>query len=129
DGKSYLYVNGTLWASQKEGAQDNNPETPVLLGALQEKGNPMDFFDGIIDEVRIWSVARTQDELRMAMHLSLTGSEDGLSGYWPFDECGGERAKDRKAGHDGIVHGGEWVHSHVALASYKDSFGCVDTMC
>lgn len=52
DGNSYLYVNGSLWASQKEGAQDNNPETPVLFGALLEKGNPMDFFDGVIDEVR-----------------------------------------------------------------------------
>ena len=49
--RSHIYVNGTLWASQKEGAQDNNPETPVLIGALLAKGNPLDFFDGVVDEV------------------------------------------------------------------------------
>jgi len=52
EGWSNIYVNGSLWASQKEGPQDNNPDTPVLIGALLEKGHPKDFFNGVVDEVR-----------------------------------------------------------------------------
>ena len=63
------------------------------------------------------------------MHLSLTGSEDGLVGYWPFDECTGERARDRKGRYDGILHGGTWVNSPIRFTTYKDTFGCVDTLC
>jgi hypothetical protein len=44
------------------------------------------FFDGKIDEVRIWEVARTQTEIQGYMNQSLTGEEDGLIGYWRFDE-------------------------------------------
>lgn len=80
-------------------------------------------------QVRVWSIARSQDEIRAGMHLSLTGSEDGLSGYWPFDECTGERARDRRGAHDAILHGGKWVRSPIKFATYKDTFGCVDTMC
>mmetsp|Transcript_26770 Transcript_26770/g.44890 ORF Transcript_26770/g.44890 Transcript_26770/m.44890 type:complete len:264 (+) Transcript_26770:2-793(+) len=127
--RSHIYVNGTLWASQKEGGQDNNPETPVLIGASLEKGNALDFFDGIVDEVRMWSVSRSQEEIRAGMHLTLTGSEDGLSGYWPFNECGGERARDQKGAHDAILHGGTWIHSPITFAGYRDAFGCVDTLC
>lgn len=109
--------------------QDNNPETPVLIGALLEKGNPMDFFDGLVDEIRLWSVARSQNELRSAMHLALSGSEDGLAGYWPLDECAGQRAHDRRGAHDALLHGGTWVHSPIQFANYKDRFGCIDVLC
>ena len=58
DGWSTVYVNGSVWARQKEGAQDNNPETPVLVGAVLEKGSAVDFFDGLLDEVRRTTVRR-----------------------------------------------------------------------
>jgi len=127
--RSSIWVNGSMWVDQKEGAQDNDPQTPVLFGAVMDNSKTMDFFDGVIDEVRIWSVARTQEQLRAAMHLSLTGGEDGLAGYWPLDECAGERAKDMINERHGVLHGGEWVHSPVAFTTYHDSFGCVDALC
>jgi len=52
-------------------------------------------FSGLIDEVRIWSSARTQDQIRASMNQRLTGSELGLAGYWAFDEGGGTVAEDR----------------------------------
>eukprot|EP00899_Mesostigma_viride_P008996 jgi/Mesvir1/18098/Mv09397-RA.3 len=105
--QSKIFINGTLRASQKEGPQDRNPETPVLFGAMQEKGQPTDFFDGVIDQIRIWEVARTPEQIQESMHMALTGSEQGLVGYWTFDECAGHRAKDKMGRHDGILHGGQ----------------------
>lgn len=81
-----IYINGTLARKQEEGAQDNNNETPVLFGAMLEKGAPIDFFDGDVDEIRFWDVERTEDQIATAMHLMLSGTEDGLVAYWPLDE-------------------------------------------
>ena len=43
-------------------------------------------YDGQIDEFRIWSVARSADDVQSAMLTPLAGSEDGLRMYFPFDE-------------------------------------------
>ena len=129
ENEAKIYINGTLVKSQSEGAQDNNNETPVLFGAMYENGGPIDFFDGEIDEVRFWDVERTPDQIHSAMHLRLSGTEDGLVAYWPFDECTGVKARDQVGNHDAILHGGTWFQPGVKVKSYKDTFGCVDSPC
>ncbi len=47
---------------------------------------PGGYFDGKIDEFRIWNTARTQTQIRDNMCRQLTGSETGLVGYWPMNE-------------------------------------------
>ena len=129
DKHARIYINGTLEAEQKEQGQDNNPETPVLIGAMYANGAPHDFFHGMIDEVRMWNRARSPQEIKQGMHLSLSGAEKGLAGYWPLDDCTGVKAIDRLGAHHAIVHGGKWVQSPVRFHSYKDAFGCQDTGC
>jgi len=41
---------------------------------------------GGLDEMRIWSRAKTQTEIQSAMGCSLQGDEDCLIGYWNFDQ-------------------------------------------
>lgn len=43
-------------------------------------------FHGSIDELRIWSRPLSQEEIQTNLHRNLTGSEEGLVGYWTFDE-------------------------------------------
>jgi hypothetical protein len=54
------------------------------------KGDPDysmgEYFHGDIDEIRIWNVARTPEQLRAAMNERLSGKEPGLVAYWPFDD-------------------------------------------
>ena len=63
-----------------------------------------DHYSGVVDEVRIWNVARTQEEIRAAL-VDTLGPEiyedtaSGLIGYWRFDELedlgiGGDGAAD-----------------------------------
>jgi len=129
DGRANIYVNGTKSASQKEGPQDNNPETPVLFGTMQEKGTRIDHFHGVLDELRVWEIERKPEQLKQGMHVSLTGSEDGLVGYWTFDECAGGRVRDKLGRHDGLRRGGTWAQSPVRLKSYHANFGCTDSLC
>jgi hypothetical protein len=62
-----------------------NASTTITIG-----GNSIDgrYFDGLIDEVRIWNVARTPAQIQATMNAKLTGTETGLVGYWTFDVAG-----------------------------------------
>lgn len=50
----------------------------------QNNGNNA-FFNGLIDEVRIWNVARTQAEIQANRNTELTGNESGLVAYYKMD--------------------------------------------
>jgi hypothetical protein len=54
-------------------------------------------FKGAIDEVRIWSIARSQVDIQKDMYTTLNGSESGLVGYWKFDEGKGDTVQDSSA--------------------------------
>jgi Concanavalin A-like lectin/glucanases superfamily len=64
---------------------------------------------GTIDEVRVWAVARTQDQIQSTMNSSLCGNEPGLRAYWSFDEGRGSAVRDSASRNDGVVSGPEWV--------------------
>ncbi len=62
-------------------------------------------FRGRIDEVRIWRIARREEQIAASMRLPLNGDESGLIGYWRFDEGEGNHAGDLTGNHDGEVVG------------------------
>lgn len=68
-------------------------------------------FPGYIDEVRVWTVARSQVELQQYMHTSLTGTEANLVAYWALDEMSGDVVVDSSpTANDGTLSGGyEWA--------------------
>ena len=86
-----LYVNGVQAASKTSpGNMLMTARSPLTIG-----GNPRgSYFNGYLDEVRLWNVARSQAEIAGAMKKSLTGNEAGLVGYWKFDETSGTVAAD-----------------------------------
>jgi len=77
---------------------------------------------GAIDEVRIWAVARTQEQIQSSMNRYLCGDERGLRAYWSLDEGQGEKLRDTIGHSNGIISGPEWVPG-VELAR---SEGCQD---
>lgn len=46
-------------------------------------------FSGLIDEIRVWNVARTSTQIANNYNIQLTGSESGLQAYWPLNTLGG----------------------------------------
>jgi Concanavalin A-like lectin/glucanases superfamily/Carboxypeptidase regulatory-like domain len=74
------------------------------LGVTQEE--PPANFKGAIDEVRVWSVCRTEAEIQSTMFQRLTGKEPGLAGLWSFDGVQDGIVKDLSPGaHHGKLVG------------------------
>lgn len=60
---------------------------PMRIGYSHEEINVSHSpFAGQIDEVSLWNVALTEEQIQNAMHNQLNGTEKGLVGYWKFDE-------------------------------------------
>ena len=67
------------------------------------------FFDGDIDEVRIWDVVRTAQQIDDNYDVSLTGNESGLVSYWKFNEGSGTTAIDSAGSNDGTIVGATYT--------------------
>lgn len=52
------------------------------------------YFRGVIDEVRAWSVARSEAEIAASMNRRIRGSEANLLGAWSFDDGEGQEIAD-----------------------------------
>jgi hypothetical protein len=86
-----LYINGVLDTVVPASQAPPVTATPVTFGRESTGLYP---FDGLLDEVRIWTVARTTAEITAVMNQRLQGNEVGLMGYWRFDEGTGDVAFD-----------------------------------
>ena len=95
------FVNGVQRASKA--APTTSAQKTLMTGmtALTIGGYPPAYFNGYIDEFRIWNVARSAADILSTMNHTLAGDEPGLTGYWKFDEGSGATAADsvKSAGH------------------------------
>lgn len=62
-----IYVNGELDVTQNRPAQNTDVVTPVLIGARFTGGKPSDFFSGALDEVALFNVALTEEQIQEVM--------------------------------------------------------------
>jgi len=85
-GGMQIFINGVLEGTNTYTGTGANTTNPVSIGGWI---NFPQFFNGQIDEVRIWNTARSQTEIRNTMCSKLIGNEPGLVGYWRFDETAG----------------------------------------
>ena len=66
------------------------------------------YFQGSIDDVRIWNKARTQTEIQADLNRELTGNETGLVGYWNFNSITNNTVQDLTSNHnDGTLSGAQ----------------------
>src|ERR1035437_9972529 len=79
-----LFINGNeTTLSNNSTASPNTPTDNVLIGASQSG----EYFNGSIDEVRIWDVARTQAEIvASAYDIPNPQTATGLIAYYKFDQ-------------------------------------------
>lgn len=112
-----LYINGALAASKKTNALGLRPSTGDSLYAGYSKLTGAALI-GSLDEVGIWSVARTQSEIQSSRYTGLIGNEAGLAAYWRFDDAAGSRFFHDFTGKglDGIVIGSAFIEENATLA-------------
>jgi len=84
---STLYMDGNLRSSlfyEHSGNYDTNIDH-VSLGQAIHDGSSFGSTNGMMDEVRIWSTARTAEELQQNMYQSVNASNQDLLAYWDFE--------------------------------------------
>lgn len=87
-----LYINGVSVGSGFAQSTINTSPNNLLIGRMANLATYS--FNGTIDEVRIWNVARTASEIFNHYNVPLVGTEPGLVGLWHFDEGTGTTAYD-----------------------------------
>jgi hypothetical protein len=128
-----IYVNGEEVASKPwvNNAVDGSSNS-TKLGKYYGPDNY--FFRGYMDEVRIWNVARTQQELRDNMYRELEnpGAEANLVAYYGFNEGSGQTTSDLSTNSNTGILGGTtavessdpaWITSTAPIPYYSVNNG------
>ncbi|MGB0175520.1 MAG: LamG domain-containing protein, partial [Owenweeksia sp.] len=79
------YVNGNSDGSTLASGTIHNGTSDLYIGARSE-GNLSRYFDGTLDEVRIWNTTRSQADIQNDMNNELNGNETGLVAYYNFNQ-------------------------------------------
>jgi hypothetical protein len=95
-----IYVNGV----QKASTTDFTFSIPLNNQPLEiGRTGGGDYFSGSIEEVRVWNVARTQQQIQDNMRLPFTSAQSGLIGYWQFNASSGSLAQNHGTGGNGTL--------------------------
>lgn len=79
-----LFINGELVESGTFSGTPTASNQPLTIGASPGFGGRI--WNGVIDEVRIWNIARTPEEINDNTTTVFDGMEEGLVAYLPMNE-------------------------------------------
>ena len=102
-----LYIDGIEAGSTGAFGQIINQFVPFNIGRLIWQTTNFDL-DGQVDEVSLWNLALTEQQVQDYMYADLT-EEEGLVGYWKLNEGDGSIAYDSSGeGNNGMIYGATW---------------------
>jgi hypothetical protein len=107
-----VYLDGAAIGLQRQNAATyvamENLTNPIEIG---RSGPNTEQYDGTLDEIRVWRVARTGANIQATMGAELTGAEAGLAAYWRFNEGAGTSVADDSVGTATatLVNGTAWL--------------------
>ena len=78
-----VYLDGVLQTGVSGGIASNGSANELCIGASP---GGTQFFNGSVDEVRIWSEARSACEIQANFDSELAGTETNLSAYYNFNQ-------------------------------------------
>ena len=82
DSRVNLYVDG-LRVGNSSATNPANIAAPFIVGAMNDGDNPevpQNFFDGWIEEVRIWQIGLTEEQLRFMMNQRIEAAGTSVKG-------------------------------------------------
>jgi hypothetical protein len=114
-----IYVDGKLDGEQTLHGSADPTSGDVMIGA-REFGAieaPVEPFVGVIHEVRLWSVARTADQISASRSQRLTGPASGLIAVWPLNDGSGRIAGDASGGGrpGELVNDARWIRTELPI--------------
>ena len=102
-----LYIDGVAVALGFTGTIPAT--TATMTGGFGSDGTGAPgYFDGSLDELRVWSDVRTPTEIADNRLLSMVGNEAGLVAYYQFNEGSGTTLTDKVGTYNGTLTSGTW---------------------
>ena len=81
----------------------------LKLGSFVHNGTEK-FYNGKLDDIRLWNVVRTPSQIKGYRYSALEGSENGLVGYWKADNGLGTVLYDQTSSlNNGQIIGTSWL--------------------
>ncbi len=111
---AFICVNGVLDMTANVGALGDSGS--LIIGANLSAND--EYFNGQIDEVRIWNYARTKEEINNSMYNIVDPVSAGLVTYYRFDDdTAGTTLSDltSSANHGTLVNYPAWVESYAMV--------------
>jgi hypothetical protein len=99
DGKLVATLNWGIWKIEKD----------LIIGKWSDY-----FFDGIVDEIRVWDTCRSQQDIINTINWPLVGIEPRLVAYYQCSFGSGTTIYDYTGGYNGIMYNmnnQDWVSS------------------
>lgn len=87
-GHALLYSDGDVYSDVQTPLAMTSPCLVSLGQEYDGVGAPTDNMAGFVDEVSVWSGARSPAQIAADMAANITGSEPGLIAYYRFDTDG-----------------------------------------
>lgn len=115
DGSNVLiFVDGVLIKNEALSGPMRIDQSELVIGRGDPAWSSGEYFDGALDEIRIWNVARPTAKIQAGMKGRLTGREPGLVAYWNFDDG---TAEDQSGhGNRGALKGQARIEKSARLA-------------
>ncbi len=101
-GTGTIYINGVEEASGTLAGDPADAGGPVYIGGSASRPSPL-YHDGLIDELRVWSDVRTQEELLENINSTIDPTSTGLIAYYRFDQSTGTSLPDLAGANDGTL--------------------------
>ena len=114
NGTRHLYVNGIEINITGTPLVVNQNTNPLRIG-IDFLSNPR-YFNGKIDEVRLWNTVRSLQEIRQYMNSPLIGNETGLISCWQLNGGTGTSVEDPLNSNNGTMSNmddSNWVNSTI----------------
>jgi len=135
-----IYINGIEQNSLAFAGPITNGSYDINIGRAAYTIGGTRYFDGVIDEVKIWSSAISEASIREYMCKKVTSSHPqyaNLGGYWNMDQTGSILDQSPNANNgtstgaiqvnSGAAIGNTSVYSYLSIANLSLPFGTMDT--
>lgn len=94
-----FYADGVLFGTKTTTVNlDISGPLPLWMGRYDNLNNE---YKGLLSQVRIWNVARTETEISSNLNISIPGSTPNLLSYWELNEGSGQVIIDKTTNANG----------------------------
>ena len=128
DGEVFnLYVDSELVLQVNYSGSLEINDINLILGRRAEWGAADHWFKGKMDNLIIYDFVLSPEDIHLNMNCNPTGNEEGLIGFWNFNEGNGNTSFDLSVNqNNGILNGVTWSENVPSTLNNCVFLGCTD---